>query len=83
MEEKLVAEIKRVRPTLKGMVPILRKYGFGEMDKMKEVFFKHNLVNYVNKGDPVMKKIRKQTSKEVKGMYKEMRNLKFKKTRKR
>jgi hypothetical protein len=37
--EKLVAEVKRKRPTLKELVPIMRKYGFGETNKMKEVFF--------------------------------------------
>jgi len=38
----------------------MRKYGFGEKNKMSEVFLKHNLVIYINQRDPVIKKIHKK-----------------------
>jgi len=60
MENELVAEVKRKHPTLKELVPIMRKYGFGEKNKMSEVFLKHNLVIYINQRDPVIKKIHKK-----------------------
>ena len=79
MEEELIAEVKRKHPTLQELVPIMRKYGFDDKNKMKRVFLKHNLVIYVNQRDPVIKKIHKKNAKQVSTMYKDMRTVSWRK----
>jgi hypothetical protein len=79
MEEELVAEVKRKHPTLKELIPMMRKYGFGEKGKMKHVFLKHNLVIYINQRDPVIKQIHKKNAKQVSNMYKEMKTISWRK----
>ena len=81
MEDKLVAEVKRKRPTLKGLVSIMRKYRFADLQEMKRVFMQHNLVIHINTRDPIMKKISQKNAKQVSTMYKEMRSIRTRRKR--
>ena len=73
MEAKFVEEIKRKRPTLKGVLPIMRKYGLHPKQKRTQrIFLDNNLVIYLKK-DKTMRNIEKESAKKIAIAYKEIR----------
>ncbi len=73
MEAKFVEEIKRKRPTLKGVLPIMKKYGLHPKQKRtRRIFLDNNLVIYLKK-DKTMRKIEKESAKKIAIAYKEIR----------
>ena len=74
MEREFV-EIKRKRPTLKGVLPIMKKYGLHPKQKRtRRIFLENNLVIYLKK-DKTMRKMQKKSAKEISNMYKEFREV--------
>ena len=77
MEKQFVDEIKRKRPTLKGVIPIMRKYGLHPKEqRTRRIFLENNLVTFLKK-DKTMRKIEKKSAKKIAMAYKEMRETKF------
>jgi len=75
MEREFVEEIKRKRPTLKGVLPIMKKYGLHPKQKRtRRIFLENNLVIYLKK-DKTMRKMQKKSAKEISNMYKEFREV--------
>ena len=73
--ELLVAEIKRKRPPLKGVVNIFKKYGFDIRDaNSRSIFLNHNLIKYLKK-DKQLIAIHKRSANKISIAYKEMRTL--------
>ncbi len=73
MEAKFVEEIKRKRPTLKGVLPIMKKYGLHPKQKRtRRIFLDNNLVIYLKK-DKTMRNIEKESAKKIAIAYKEIR----------
>lgn len=73
MEKQFVEEIKRKRPTLKGVLPIMRKYGLHpKQNRTRRIFLDNNLVIYLKK-DKTMRNIKKESSKKIAVAYKEIR----------
>jgi hypothetical protein len=73
MEKQFVEEIKRKRPTLKGVLPIMKKYGMHPKQKRtRRIFLDNNLVIYLKK-DKMMRNIQKKSAKNIAIAYKEIR----------
>lgn len=73
MEAKFVEEIKRKRPTLKGVLPVMKKYGLHPKQKRtRRIFLDNNLVIYLKKDKP-MRNIEKESAKKIAVAYKEIR----------
>jgi len=73
MEKQFVEEIKRKRPTLKGVLPIMRKYGLHpKQHRTRRIFLENNLVIYL-KRDKTMRKVEKDSAKKIAVAYKEIR----------
>jgi hypothetical protein len=73
MEKQFVEEIKRKRPTLKGVLPIMKKYGLHPKQKRtRRIFLDNNLVIYLKK-DKTMRNIEKESAKKIAIAYKEIR----------
>lgn len=73
MEKQFVEEIKRKRPTLKGVLPIMKKYGIHpKQPRTRRIFLNNNLVLYLKK-DKMMRTIEKKSAKKIAVAYKEIR----------
>jgi len=73
MERQFVEEIKRKHPTLKGVLPIMKKYGLHPKQKRtRRIFLDNNLVIYLKK-DEMMRSIAKKSAKKIAIAYKEIR----------
>lgn len=73
MEKQFVEEIKRKRPTLKAVLPIMKKYGLHPKQKRtRRIFLENNLVIYLKK-DKMMRNIEKESAKKIDTAYKEIR----------
>jgi len=78
-ERQFINEVNKKRPSLKGLVPIVRKYGFNMKDRrFKEVFVQNNISKML-KQDKTMRRIHKNATRRINVAYKELASIDNKK----
>jgi hypothetical protein len=74
-EKQFINEVKKKRPSLKGLLPIMHKYGFKpKNNRFKTLFLQYNIITFLKK-DKTMRKIYKKSAKTISIAYKEMRSI--------
>ena len=74
-ERKFVNEVKKKRPSLKGLLPIVRKYGFDLKDRRFKDIFVQNGISKMLKKDKTMRRIHKNATKRINVAYKEISSI--------
>ena len=74
-ERQFIAEVKQKHPTLKGLVPIVRKYGFSiKGARFRTLFLQNHIVKLLKK-DKTMRRIHKNASRRINRAYKEISTI--------
>ena len=74
-ERQFMTEVKKKRPSLKGLVPIVRKYGFSiKSDRFKTLFVQNQVIKLLKK-DKTIRRIHKNASRRINLAYKEVASL--------
>jgi hypothetical protein len=74
-ERQFVNEVKKKRPSLKGLLPIVRKYGFDLKDRRFKDIFVQNGISKMLKKDKTMRRIHKNATKRINVAYKEISSI--------
>ena len=74
-EKQFIAEVKKTRPSLKGIVLLARKYGFSlKSTRFKALFLENYLVKFLKK-DKTIRRIHKNASRRINRAYKELSEI--------
>jgi inhibitor of KinA sporulation pathway (predicted exonuclease) len=74
-EQQFINEVKKKRPSLKGLIPIVRKYGFEfKGSRFKTIFLQNNISKMLKK-DKTMRRINKNATTRLNNAYKELATI--------